>query len=143
MAKLDSSPLPDNNDNGAKYRKSVKDRGYENLKQTPAEASAKTDDTLLKVLVKEGLEIINAEQGKSPSTTPTPKDDSKNLEKAMGEMSKNPYVRARIKILNDMTEDRRKRIEEAEKTGNMDTYTYKDFVKEVIKLGDQFSNKSN
>jgi len=142
MAKVDQQ-LPDNND-GDKYWKSVKARGYENLKQTPAEAAAKTPEDLIKVLLREGAELLAADENKNKTPEPPkPKSDAKALEKAMGEMSKNPYIRARIKVLNDMSEEKRKRIEELEKNGQTDTVTYKEFVKMVTLLGDKFSEKSN
>lgn len=140
MARLDPSPLPD--DNGYKYKKSVEARGYKNLKQTPAEAATKTDEELVMVLLKEGRDILEAEdnKGKIRPEPPNPKTNPKTMEDAM---SKNPYIRARIKVLNDIPEDRRNRIEELEKTGQTDTNVYKEFVKMVTLLGDKFSEKSN
>lgn len=54
--------------------------------------------------------------------------------------SDNPYLRARKKILSEMTEERRKLIDRLEKEGKTDSYQYKDFVAQVHKLGDIMSN---
>jgi len=125
-----------------KYFASLKERGYQNLKCTPAELAAKTPEDLLRVLMKEGEELVEAELSKGkiiplPSKT---KSDPKVLENALAAMSKNPYVRARIKILNDLPAERRKQIEDMEKNGKTNNATYEQFAKMVSKLGDQFSS---
>lgn len=128
-------------DKGERHLESVKARGYQNLQCTPAELAAKTPEELMRVLMKEGEAIIEAELNKGkiiplPSKT---KSEPKALDNALAAMSKNPYVRARIKILTDLPPARRKQIEEMEKTGNTDNHTYEQFSKMVAKLGDQFS----
>lgn len=114
------------------YIASIKARGYENLKPSPYSPD---DPLIMDKLAAEGHKLLEADDKSAPSV---PK---KTLETALGEKSKNPYVRARIKVLGDLAPSRRDRIIEAEKKGNTDTFEYKEFVKMVRKLGDEFSNK--
>lgn len=51
----------------------------------------------------------------------------------------NPYYKARIQLLNGMTQWRRDEILAFEKSGDRDNRHYMDFVKEVASLGDTFS----
>jgi DNA-binding FadR family transcriptional regulator len=127
---------------GERYLQSVKERGYENLKCTVAELTAakltaKTPEALIRVLCAEGAEIIAAEE--KAKTPPVPPSENKRLQDALAASTKNPYVRARLKILNDLTKDRRDQIEGMEKNGKTNNPTYEQFIKMVTKLGDDFS----
>ena len=124
---------------GNRHLQSVKERGYENLKCTAAELTAKTTEDLIRVLCAEGAEIIAAEE--KAKTPPVPPSENKRLQDALAAATKNPYVRARLKILNDLTKDRRDQIEAMEKNKKTNNPTYEQFVKMVMKLGDEFSNK--
>lgn len=130
----------DNFDNFSKYLQSIKDRGYENLKSTVAEQAAKNDEDLIRVLIVEGNALLKAEDKTPP---PKPPNDNQRLQDTLAANTTNPYVRARLKILNDLSDERRNRIEEMEKNGKTDNPTYEQFAKMVVKLGDQFSEKSN
>jgi hypothetical protein len=53
--------------------------------------------------------------------------------------SDNPYLKARIAVLDKMTDFKRNEIKEMEKIGDTDNRFYADFVHEVSCLGDIFS----
>lgn len=83
-------------------------------------------------LVKEGMDILRAEQNKSakvssPKTTVAPKTPSKN-----------PYQRAHDTLLAEMPVEKRNVIEKMEAGTLPKDSRYDMFVKEIIKLGDQF-----
>lgn len=120
--------------NVEKHRQSVKDRGYENLKITPAEAAAKNDAELTAVLVAEGLALLKAE---ATAKSGPPKPQAEDVPST----SKNPYVQARERILKGMTDERRERIESMESSGKTDNPTYAEFATAVMKLGDKLSDK--
>jgi hypothetical protein len=122
-----------NNVNNDKYWESVKLRGYDKLPQP-------THVETIEELAAEGERLLQAE-GKLP--TPTPSNDSKRLQDTLAAATDNPYVRARVKILNDLPKERRERIEQMEKAKNTDNLIYDQFVKMVVKLGDQLSDKSS
>jgi hypothetical protein len=124
---------------GDRYLQSVKERGYENLKCTAAELTAKTPEELIRVLCAEGAELLDAEV--KAKTPPVPPNENKRLQDALAASTKNPYVRARLKILNDLPKERRDSIEAMEKNGKTDNPTYKEFVQMIMKLGDKFSEK--
>lgn len=88
-------------------------------------------DKLMDYLVKEGNKLLAAEK-----KTIKPKDESAKLNKTLALSSTNPYVRARIMILEKMPALRRNEIAEMEKTGNINNSHYEEFVHEVRKLGD-------
>jgi phosphoenolpyruvate synthase/pyruvate phosphate dikinase len=52
----------------------------------------------------------------------------------------NPYFKARIKILLNYPEWRRKEIADLERTGDIDNRHYLDFVKDVAAEGDKYTN---
>ena len=119
-------------DHHQKYFDSVEERGYNKLKPLNREET-------IAELVAEGMKLLKAEE--NPAETPP--CDNKRLQDALAATTKNPYVRARLKILNDMSEERKRRIEEMESNGKTDNPTYAEFAKKVIKLGDKFSEKSS
>lgn len=111
--------------NYEKYLANVKHRGYERL---PIPDHEETIDELIaegnRLLEQEAQKAAKAQAAVPP---PTPSSD-------------NPYLRARKKILSEMTEEKRKLIERLEKEGKTDSYQYEDFVAQVRKLGDSMSN---
>ncbi len=130
--------MPKTNDsNVEKYHQSVKDRGYENLKVTPAEVTAGDKaPELIAVLVAEGMTLLKADEtAKSVPTTPTAEP--------VPTTSKNPYVQARERVLKGMTDERRERIEKMEASGKTDNPHYKEFTDAVMKLGDKLSDKKS
>jgi len=52
----------------------------------------------------------------------------------------NPYVKARNQILNGLTPERRKAIEEMERTNNTNNRDYSEFTASVSILGDKLSS---
>jgi hypothetical protein len=123
-------------DVGEKFINSMKARGYDNL----IPSSYKIDDPLLlDKLAFEGTRLLetDAKVGEKVIIKPT---EAKKLDTALGEKSKNCYIRARFKILKDMPLSRRDRIEEMEKTNNTDNPDYREFTRMIVKLGDDLSN---
>lgn len=95
-------------------------------------------------LVAEGERLLAEEEKlKSKQKTAAPaKDESKDLTNKLGSMSTNPYVRARVEVLNKMPKWKRSEIEEMEKTGNINNQYYDQFCKDVRILGDTFSSQN-
>jgi len=108
---------------------SVKARGYENLKGMAIEPADPQE--LLRMLVKEGDALLAAEEPATPVTA---------LESALGSKSNNPYIRARIKILNDLPPKVRSEIEHMEKTGKINNSVYRKFTVAIALLGDKLSS---
>ena len=97
-------------------------------------------------LVKEGHRLLAAEEKKKNPCPPVPtapvppkKDDTKRLESNLASTSTNPYVRARIQILNKMTALARGVIEKMEKGELPKDRRYDEFAKTVMNLGDKLS----
>lgn len=93
-------------------------------------------EKLIDYLVAEGNKLLakDVKEGKV-------KDDSAKLHKTLAISSKNPYVRARIQILEKMPDWKKKEIAEMEKSGNIHNKFYDDFVHQVAILGDSLGNK--
>ena len=91
-----------------------------------------TLDKLMDHLAKEGEKLLAEE----PKPKKVKKDDTKKLDKALAISSKNPYIRARVQILEKMLKWKREEIHMFERTGNINNRFYDDFVHEVRKLGD-------
>ena len=135
-------------ENLEKYFARLKARGYEKLVSTPAQYDGLYDlknglmNDFMNELVKEGNVILEEERAVKAKAIgkPTP-SSAAILESALGSISTNPYVRARIQVLKDLSATRRNAIEEMEKTGKIDNTRYQEFVKMVRVLGDRFSEK--
>jgi len=93
----------------------------------------------IKELVEEGNRLLIEEQ-KTNKVSP-PKDDSKQLDTKLATNSKNPYICARVQLLNKMKEGERKIIEQMEKKELERDLRYDRFIKEVTVLGDKLSEK--
>lgn len=117
-----------------KYKKTLKKLGRDKLKPLEKELT-------IEELCAQGLKEMDAENSKT--STPLSKKESQVLETALGAMSTNPYVQARVKILNDLPPAKREQIQKMEETKNTDSKTYDEFVKMVVKLGDQLSDKKS
>jgi len=91
---------------------------------------------LIDHLASEGEKLL----AKDPKYT-AGKDESAQLTKTLAISSKNPYLRARIQILEKMPSWRKKEIAEMERTGNINNQFYDDFVHQVAMLGDSLGNK--
>lgn len=63
------------------------------------------------------------------------------LETKLGSMSPNPFVRARVQILNKMSDFHRNEIERMEKDGNTDNRVYNEFAHQCRILGEEFEKK--
>lgn len=112
--------------NYEKYLANIKRRGYSNL---PIPDHEETIDEL----IAEGNRLLEQEAQKKATTPKAPTLPTKVS-------SNNPYLRARKKILSEMTEEKRRLIERLEKEGKTDSYQYEDFVAQICKLGDSMSN---
>ncbi len=123
--------------NVERYQQSVKERGYENLKVTPAEEAAKDADHLINVLVGQGLAMLEAEEKAKAKPVPPPAKAAP----VPPIDEKNPYARARVRVLRGLSEARRIQIEEMEANGKTDNAVYAEFTKAVMALGDKLSDK--
>lgn len=126
-----------NTKDSKKFLQSAKERGYENLPPSPY---AENDPMLLDKLALEGHALLKEDKKDYFVNTPQAKTPPKSLETALGEKSKNAYVRARFKVLGDMPLSRRERILKMEETKDLDNLYYKEFVAMVRKIGDEYSN---
>jgi hypothetical protein len=141
-----TSPMSNFDDYMSKLKKVKLDPSRKNLK--PVDPSL-TFEQYLAIAIKEGEELLAAEEkAKAPSVKSTPKTTAA-LEDALGKMSDNPYVRARIQVLQRMKPEARSVIENMEK-GTLDKDTrYDTFCKAVNVLGEKFyleqdkNNKKN
>jgi hypothetical protein len=111
--------------NYEKYLNNLKHRGYENLPIPDQEES-------IDKLVAEGNRLLEEESQKKPTT--------QSKVSSINPPSDNPYLRARKKILSEMTEEKRSLIIRHEKEGKTDSSQYKDFVALIRKLGDNMTN---
>lgn len=119
-------------ENLRKYRAHLSEIGTKNL--VPPKNTER--NALMKELAAEGMKIL-AEEEKSTSN---PCGERKKLTEALANSSSNPYIRARNKVLMDLPEERRKSIEEMEKTGKTNNRIYDEFVKMQRTIGDKFSS---
>lgn len=95
----------------------------------------------LMIAIKEGHALLDEEAKNAPkdSVTKPTTPDSVKLENKLGEVSKNPYVRARIEILNKLSPEARTVIEKMEKNEIERDLRYERFCKAIQIKGDQLS----
>lgn len=93
-------------------------------------------EKLMAWLAAEGEKLLTAEQKNAPVTPAIVKDERPKLDATLALSSTNPYVRARVQVLQKMPETKRNEIEKMEKTGNINNRTYEAFVHQVTVLGD-------
>jgi hypothetical protein len=94
----------------------------------------------------DGFKILNLEaiyeaQQKLKSKPEPMAQKPEILETKLGSMSPNPFIRARVQILNKMDDFHRKEIEKMEKDGNTENRVYNTFAHDVRVLGDQLEKK--
>jgi hypothetical protein len=99
-----------------------------------------TFDQHLSYALQEGYAILEAE-GTGSVTKPDSVKPSPILEDALAKMSSNPYIRARVEILNKMTPLARSVIEKMENNTLPKDHRYDTFCKAVTIKGDQISSK--
>lgn len=87
-------------------------------------------------LAAEGEKLLKSEEKTKPVV-----DESKKLDMALGLSSKNPYIRARVMVLQKMPKWKRNEIHDMERTRNINNPHYEEFVHEVAILGDNLSNQ--
>lgn len=87
-------------------------------------------------LAAEGEKLLKTEE-----KIKKPVDDAKKLDAALALSSKNPYIRARVAVLQKMPKWKRNEIHDMERNRNIDNPHYQEFVHEVAILGDNLSNQ--
>lgn len=138
MAKIDNnSPFGDGSYLN-KLKKVKLDPTRQNLKPLPEGLSI---EQIITQLVKEGNELLEAEAKTKPSVKSTPESKAA-LEDALGKMSDNPYIRARVQLLRKMTPEARSVIEKMEKGTLAKDHRYDDFCNMVTRLGDKLSSNN-
>lgn len=101
-----------------------------------------TFEQYLDQCIKEGEELLSAEEKAKSSIKPIPAQSKKILNDALGKMSSNPYVRVRKQILSKMDAKKRSAIEKME-NGTLDKDSRWDmFCKEIRILGDRLSENN-
>lgn len=133
--------MPKAKDNFEKYLTHLKERGYDKL--IPMAVEPPDSNMLMKKLAIEGNLLLEQEELKEIKPSVPKLSSSKKLENVLGEKSENPYIRARIQILKDLSAEKRARIEKMEADGNIDNPIYVEFVKSIRILGDKFSDKNS
>ena len=116
------------------------------MKQLSAQkAKATKRDQTIAEMVAEGNRLLEEEEreknSKKKPEPPKPQpDETTKLESTLGSISENPYIRARVQLLNKMTPEARKVIERIEKGELERNHVYDRFVHDVALLGDNLSN---
>jgi len=127
----------DNEENFKRYQERLAELQREgNLIPPPDLPTAE----LISFLAAEGEKLLGTEKTVG-RVKPKIVDERKKLDATLSLSSKNPYVRARIVILQKLPAWRRNEIAEMEKTGNIDNKFYEEFVHEVAILGDKLSGE--
>jgi superfamily II DNA helicase RecQ len=126
--------MNDEAENTEKFNNKLRDfaerlRAKERKNLKPTVALPSINDMLT-----EGEKMLKDEKTLPPSTTKTKK-------MVVRPSNKNPYVQARRQILTEYAEWRRDEVARMEKTGDTNNRHYEAFVKSVMELGDQLSNK--
>lgn len=111
-----------------------------NLQPISDEEAIVNDKNIAK-LVAEGNALLAEEEKRKEKKPAAPlKDESKKLETKLATTSSNPYVRARMEVLQKMAEDKRAIIEKMEKGSLPKDSRYEEFCKQVRIRGDQLSD---
>jgi len=123
-----------NDDNFKKYQERLAELNNTIDQQTILSASSDLPSgQLINDLIKDGNLLLESETKSIRKSKVQSKEKNPDT---IDVASKNPYIRARIMVLNKMPAFKRKEIEEMEKTGNIENDKYKQFVKEVSNIGD-------
>lgn len=117
----------DNNENFRRYQERLEELKKEGeLVPSPDLPLEK----LIPILIAEGNKLLEAEAAIGKL-----KKDHKKMTSPPPVTSDNPYLRARVKILNGYPDWKKREIAEMERTGNIHNRIYEDFVTEVNRLG--------
>jgi len=126
-----------NKENSEKFQRRMAELALEGP-LIPAPEGLSTPE-LIAHLEAEGLKLLAEEEKKNPAPAPVPikrKDERKELDATLALNSTNPYVRARVMILQKLPAWKRKELEQMEKTGDINNKYYQQFVHDVRVLGD-------
>ncbi len=88
-------------------------------------------------------EIVKAGPPKSSQSGSVKPDPKTAVQDNLAAKSDNPYIKARAKVLGDMTPSKRAQIEKMESDGKIENPTYKAFISAVTALGDKISSTKN
>jgi hypothetical protein len=101
-------------------------------------------EKLIQHLADEGANLLASEEKtkttKTGGKSQPKKTDEVKLTEALGLTSKNPYIRARIMVLQKYPAWRRAEIGTMEQNGNLNNKFYEEFVRAVAELGDKLSS---
>jgi hypothetical protein len=130
-----------NEDNMEEYLKKMN----KDLIPAPVSKEKFSEHNCITEALKEGNRLL-AEEEKSKGKSSPKQDDKKKLDTALSTSSKNPYVQARIQVLNGWKKDphtawRVNEIESMENGTIPKDYHYDEFVRAVADLGDTLSNQ--
>lgn len=110
--------------NSEEYINSLKARGYNNPTPPP-----KKQESLIDAM-KEGEALLEQDETTSEKVVPV----------IINHKNENPYRKARVQVLSELPEWRRKEIETMEANNNKNNQFYADFVRMVHELGDTLSD---
>lgn len=100
-------------------------------------------EKLIQHLAAEGAKLLAAEEKSKPTKVvgkiQPKKTDEVKLTETLGLTSKNPYIRARIMVLQKYPAWRRAEIGTMEQNGDTNNKFYAEFVRAVAELGDKLS----
>ena len=96
-------------------------------------------DKLIQHLAAEGEKLLKT--SKVIGKVQPKKNDKEKLSNALGLTSKNPYIRARIMVLQKYPAWRRAEIGRMEQAGDINNKFYEEFVHEIGIVGDKLSEK--
>lgn len=111
------------------------------VKKEPYEIDT-TTQAYLQQCVKEGFEILAKEEKTTVAVKAKRKsksDPGEVLKKKLTADTSNPYEKARIKVLIDMSPMAKAEIIAMEASGNKDHYRYKEFVRMIIEEAEKNS----
>lgn len=129
----------DNNNTFGDFSKKVKlDPTRQNLKPVDPKL---TFDQYLRIAIREGNELLDAEK-KNSTKTPSVTKPSLTLENALAALSTNPYIKARAEILKELSPLTRTAIEQMEKNEIPKDARWNSFCQAVQVRGDKISSKN-
>lgn len=118
------------------------DASRQNLKPRPKGLS---DDQYLIIALREGYALLAAEAKAETKATPAVKSDSviptpSPVQDALAKKSNNPYVKAKIQLLDKMLPLQRKTIERMDSGEIPKDARYDMFITQIAALGDKLSS---
>ena len=120
------------------------DPSRQNMKPRP---SGLTDEQYLIVALKEGYALLEAESKTPPKCSVKkpldpalkPVNLNSKVQDALAKTSTNPYVKARIEIMEKLTAKARAAVEGMEDGSIPKDKNYQRFIEQVMDLGDKYS----